>query len=229
MVERFPIDPANPGEVLACGGLAWLAAQADPDAETGFTAHGQQWIFELPFPGASLTRLVQEDPVAAADNVQLNRIYLDWWNPLYGLNPAFKFWAGQQSARSVLTNLAGAARAGDAQHWLEHRSPTTGRLGVDPEGSWESLTLGWSVNQHDRLEYLCRPYVELLAFVALQRFPVQGDRDSGLCYYLWQPAPLSIATLAFAGASRHSLTRRRAHVADSGSNKYLTPGEPLGE
>lgn len=224
MGERFAVEPTNLGEVLACGGIAWLVSQEQPDAECGFTPEQDGWQFEAPFPRARLERLIDADPTVDDQAVWLGGVRLDWWQQGSGLNQPFKFWAGPQSARSVLTNLVRAARQGDAGEWLDFQAGTTGRLGVDPQGSWDSLALGWSVNEHTHLQYLCRPYVELLAFLALQRFLVQGDRDGGFRYHLWRPAPLTVAVLGFAGAARHSQGGWVAPIASSGSNKYLKPG-----
>lgn len=226
----YPIDPSNPGEILACAAISWLSAQQDPNSESGFVqAGGSQWQFQGGAPEEALQRLIADDPREQEDAVWLSDLRLDWFQYPYGLNPGFKFWAGQQTARSVLTNLVQAAREGEPAEWLSYRAPTTGRLGVDPEGTWDSLALGWSVNEHSRLKYLCRPYVELLAFIALQRFPVQGNRNEGFCYHLWRPVPGTIAPIAFAGASSYSLARWQTVIADSGSNKYLKPARMIRE
>lgn len=226
MADRFPIDPTNPGEILACAGLASLTAQHSPGAATGFSQEGGRWVFTVETPVEALKEITESRPKETGESIQLSGLLLDWWNPGHGLNPAFKFWAGQQSARSVLTNLLQAARGGSPEEWLEFQAPTTGRLGVDHEGTWDSLSLGWSVNEHNDLKYLCRPFVELLAFIALQRFPVQGSRDDGFFYHTWAAVPPDLAPLAFAGASRHSLACWQTEIADSGSNKYLKPAHP---
>ncbi|MCE9664888.1 hypothetical protein LY622_15730 [Halomonas sp. M5N1S17] len=227
MAERFMIDPANPGEVLACAGLAWLADRAEPGAQSGFIEHGGRWYFEVPFAPEPLMELTANDPQAHDDHLAVGPLRLDWWQRDWGLNPAFKFWAGQQTAQSVLTNLLHAARPGAPADWLSFMAPTTGRLGVDPRGNWDSLSLGWSINEHNKIKNLCRPYVEWLAFLGLQAFPVQGDRTNGLHYHLWRPAPLTIAVLAFAGAGRHAIAGYTAGAGKSGSNTYLKSGQPF--
>lgn len=228
-VERFPIDPCNPGEILACAGLAALAGQEDSDARTGFVSHGRGWVFEVLFPERSIESLSLLDTGDDGVSLMLGDVRLDWWQPGYGLNQPFKFWAGQQTAKSVLTNLLAAARDGHPREWLEFQAPTTGRLGVDPQGSWNALELGWSPNEHKEIQYLCRPFVELLSFVGLQHFPVQGQRDAGFRYCLWCSAPLQIAILAFAGASIHSRGCWQAQVGNAGSNKILRMALPIGE
>ena len=229
MAERFPVDPTNPGEILACAAITRLAEEETGPNDCGFVQSDARWYFEAPLPRATLTRLLETEPREEDGAVWLDDQRLDWFQHPYGLNTGFKFWAGQQSARSVLTNLVEAARTGDPADWLTHEAPTTGRLGVDPQGTWNSLGLGWSVNEHTRLKYLCRPYVELLAFLGLQHFPVQGDRGEGFRYHLWQPAPALIARFAIAGASRYSLQGWRTEIAGAGSNRFLKPAHPLRE
>ena len=229
MIERFQVDPRNPGEILACAGLAWLADHSQPGIPSGFILNNGRCTFEISFPAEAINEIIRSVPEEQGNAVVVGRLRLDWWRFGWGLNPAFKFWAGQQSARSVLTNLVNASREGDPTQWSTYMAPTTGRLGVDPRGTWDSLSLGWSINEHSSIQYLCRPYVEWLAFLALQVFPVQGDRSSGLRYHLWQSAPLTLATLAFAGVTRHSLSGYIAEIDSSGSNKTLKPSRNIQE
>lgn len=230
--ELWIVEPTNPGEVLACAGIAWLIERENSGVRTGFEPAGDgRWMFKAPFPGLAIETLLESEPAALESDgaVALGDVRLDWWHKGYGLNQPFKFWAGQQSARSVLTNLLTAARSGDPADWLQFQAPTTGRLGVDPLGSWNSLKLGWSPNEHQQIKYLCRPYVELLAFLALQRFAAQGSRERGFHYSLWKPVTLHVATLAFARVSIHQLGGWTAAVAGSGSNKILNAANPIGE
>ncbi|AHE99848.1 hypothetical protein [Thioalkalivibrio paradoxus] len=226
---HFVIDPANPGEVLACAGLAWLADRVDPGCSTGFLLSAEDWSFETSFDPAGIQQWIGHEPELTEDRLQLGDIVLDWWNPGWGLNPALKFWAGQQTARSVFGNLVKAARDGEARDWLGFATRITGRLGVDPLGSWDGLSLGWSINEHADIQILCRPYVELFAFLGLQVFPVQGDRAEGFRYHLWHPAPLTLARLAYANAGRHAGPGWRTVTGKAGSNTYLKPAVPIQE
>lgn len=223
---RLPVDATNPGEVLACAGLATLSVRA-PDAPTGFIEEGGRWVFE--FHDALLERIAF--PSALTDGqdparIDLLGVGLDWWNP-YGLNPGMKLWAGRQSARSVLGNLLGAAANATVERLFEFRFPTKGRLGVDPAGSWDALGMGFSLNEHTDLEMDCRPFVEALAFIGLQSFPFLGDRHTGFTYSLWRPVPLPLARLAFAGASRFAITRFRSITGKAGSNTILCSAVPI--
>ena len=76
---------------------------------------------------------------------------------------------------------------------------------------------------------LCRPFVELLAFVGLQEFRLRRSKDRGFVFALWRPAPYLIARLAFGGHGRHVLGRLRATTAKSGRHTcFLGAGVGVG-
>ena len=220
---ELSVDPRNPGEVLACCGLAVLAASKDPSTITGFSQHGDGVRFSCPemqitdiagysaeeTPGGDV--ILQSNP----DLGEVHEVHLDWWQP-WGLNPEMKLWAGQQRAFTIASNLLGCAPSGLNQDWRRYEARTTGRLGVDPRGTWSALELGWSINEHKAVQMLCRPFVELLAFVGLQEFRLRRSKDRGFVFALWRPAPYLIARLAFGGHGRHVLGRLRATTAKSG-------------
>lgn len=204
---KLPIDPMNPAEVLACCGIAALAAQNDELAVTGFEDD---------------TFLSPDIDIAGLKINELNvaGINLDWWEP-WGLNPKMKLWAGKQTAQSILHNLFSAAATGQNEFWLDFRGPTSSRLGVDPLGSWNALKMGWSLNEHKAIAMLCRPFVELLAFVGLQYFAVGGDRHDGFTYSLWRPVSFPVARIAFTGHGRFASSRYTSPTDKAGSNTIL--------
>lgn len=229
MVE-WPIDARNPGEVLACAGLAHLAWREDPTAQTGFvrdTAGRLRFVAPgsaLPSEGASL------EPLAGPplERLRFAGVELDWWCP-WGLNPNLKNWAGQQCARTVHHSLHSAAGSSRPSQWLTYAAPATGRLYLDPAGTWDALSLGWSVNEHREVRMSCRPWVELLASIGLQAFPVPGHRASGGFHYnLWRAAALPSAVAAFGGPWSRAYALERYHVptGKTGSNTMLRQATP---
>lgn len=218
-MTQWTIDPTNPGEVLACCGIAYLAWVADRTAATGFIRDGG-WRFQA--PDGVLDGLAPARPVATADGLALGGLALDWWQP-WGLNPDLKTWAGQQTALSVHRNLAEAAAARPAADWQTWSATTTGRLNLDLHGTWNALAIGWSLNEHKDREMLCRPWLELLASLGLQAFPVGGGRRGGFRYHLWRPAPLAAAVAAFQGDGPgiYALCGFVAQTGKLGSNTML--------
>ncbi|TCO79637.1 CRISPR-associated protein Csx14 [Plasticicumulans lactativorans] len=223
------IDLRNPGEVLACGGLAWLASLADPLAETGFEPMAEPGVMRFACPDTALQQFdaVRVVPVVDDDDaLQLGALRLDWWNP-WGLNPHMKLWSGKQKAESIVGNLFRASAGAASPEWLEFEHTTTGRLGVDPRGTWNALGIGWSINQHTHIEMLCRPLLELLAFIGLQALPLAGSRRDGhVRLHPWREASFSLARLAIAGASRYALSGWRAPFGKAGSNTILLTASP---
>ena len=67
--------------------------------------------------------------------------------------------------------------------WLTCAAPAAGRLYLDPAGTWDALSLGWSLKEHHTIRMSCRPWIELLASIGLQAFPVPGHRARGGFHY----------------------------------------------
>ena len=215
------IDTRNLGEALACCGLAYLASRIDALVETGFTLRDGDAVFACPDEALSALDVDALSVTPDTANEQTsNQLALNWWEA-WGMNPGMKLWAGQQTAATVIGSLAKAAKTGSAENWLTHKKVASGRLGVDTLGTWNALSMGWSLNEHSKYQMLCRPYVELLAFIGLQGFPLRGDRHKGFTYHPWRSAPYSIARLAFAGASHHALAAHFVKTTKAGSNTIL--------
>ena len=219
---EWHIDPRNPGEVFACAGLAHLAWRANPESKTGFEL-SDQVRFAAPDLSGAFERLMGASLEETEDGLQLADIDLDWWRE-WGLNPGLKNWAGQQSEVTVHKSLLGIAEGSSPSKWLTHAAPTTGRLNLDANGTWNALNMGWSLNEHREAMMLCRPWVELLASIGLQAFPVEGHRSrSGFKYSLWRPASLPVAIAAFGGygPAVYSTDRYLSATAKQGSNTML--------
>lgn len=211
------IDPANPGEVLACCGLAVFASRRSPDVVTGFERTGGY----VTFVG------VDADIAALASNVEtgttglrIGGVGLDWWEA-WGTNTEMKLWAGQKTADTIARNLGNEAERGTNERWLEFAVPMAGRLDVDPAGTWNALDLGWSVNSHREARMMCRPFVELLAMVGLQEFHVSGSKNDGFGFCLWRAAPYLVARTAFRGHGHHVLATCRMPTGRNGKNWTL--------
>jgi CRISPR-associated protein Csx14 len=223
-MAQWTVDPLNPGEILACCGIAYLAWTADRTAVTGFTQEGR-WYFRA--PDGVLDAIPAPAPSPTPTGLTLCGLALDWWQP-WGLNPDLKTWAGQQTALSVHRNLTEAAADNPIADWQTGAATTTGRLNLDIHGTWNALAIGWSLNEHKDREMLCRPWLELLASLGLQGFPVSGGRRDGFSYHLWRPAPLAAAVAAFQGDGPgvYALRGFTCETGKLGSNTMLLRAIP---
>ena len=234
-MPEWRIDPRNPGEVLACAGLAHLAWRADKTALTGFVQEKEEALRFVTPDLPALRRDMRDLSLERLDNhrcgLRLAGIELDWWCP-WGLNHHLKNWAGQQSAWSVHCALLRAVGKSKPSEWLTFSAPAPGgRLYLDPDGTWSALGLGWSPNEHREIQMSCRPWVELLASIGLQTFPVAGHRTAGGFHYnLWRPAPLVGAVAAFGSPWSRVYALQRYHVSTgkTGSNTVLLQATPSG-
>ena len=124
-------------------------------------------------------------------------------------------------------NLHRALGRSTPSEWPHHTAPAAGgRLYLDPRSSWNARELGWRLCAHRRVRFHVRPWVELLASVGLQAFPVPGHR-ARLRYRLWRPAPLVVALAAFAAqaSSVETLAAYQVPTAKSGANTILRRAE----
>ena len=125
--------------------------------------------------------------------------------------------------------LRGAAEGADPRDWLTFSAPSRARLHLDPAGSWNTLGLGFSANEHRAAPVCCRRLVELLDSLGLGAFPLRrsGERFS---YRLWTPAALLPgAVAAFSGEGRlvHALGAFEVRTSRTGRSKTLRRARPL--
>lgn len=208
----LPVDPKNPGQVLACGGLLELLLRchgpvfsffhlADPPS---FTLHASETqIID------AVNQLVQ-CPVEAHDDDSLTLgppfdLRLDWWLERAAGALVPKTWAGGVRPKSFFPAYQKALRP--AEHppatWWDVLVDQVGSAspGLDPREFTHTLDTGFSAYDAG-LKTATFIYVQMLAFLGLQRFRPAGEARGFFSYTLWQ-APLlpSVAALTFSGQS----------------------------
>lgn len=218
---QWNLDPTNLGEVLACAGIARLAWLADPAAPTGFA----DTVFTAP---DGVLDGLSPSLAETATGLLLCGLDIDWWQP-WGLNVGLKNWAGQQTPLTVHRHSVQQSVAGAPAEWRTFTAPARGQLYVDALGMWDAQGIGWSLNEQPQHQIAGRPWLEILASLGLQTFPVTGDRNAGFLYHLWHPAPLPLAVAAFSGhgPGLYSEQGYRAPTEKSGKVTYLLPARPL--
>lgn len=137
---------------------------------------------------------------------------VDWFCNEFTGGSRFKTWAGQQSvleiARAMHRGLAKVIHEPDSSLWGSVQGiGLPFNFDSDIGGQGSALDIGFSFDplagsELTRIDVSCRPVLELLCFIGLQRFrPKEIRRENRFIYTAWNAALLpSIASAAACGA-----------------------------
>lgn len=153
----------------------------------------------------ALDALRREEPIVLQSSFELR---IDWFRDKSSGGSRFKTWAGMQS----VLEIAAAMHVGLSQVDLAVESTiwTSARGGglpfnfdSDLGGQGSALDIGFSfdplaTNEATRIDGTCKPALEILAFVGLQRFrPRDIPGQNRFVYKAWQqPLPPTVAAAA---------------------------------
>ncbi|MCC7087072.1 MAG: type I-U CRISPR-associated protein Cas8c [Pirellulales bacterium] len=152
----------------------------------------------------ALDALRREEPIIFQSSFQLR---IDWFKDEYSGGSRFKTWAGQQSvldiATAMHTGLSHVDAADESTLWNSARGGGLPfNFDSDLGGQGSALDIGFSfdplaASEMTRIEGACRPALEILAFIGLQRFrPRENPRKNRFVYAAWrQPLPPSVAAV----------------------------------
>jgi len=147
----------------------------------------------------------REEPIVFQSSFELR---IDWFRDEYSGGSRFKTWAGQQSVLDIATAMhAGLSHVDEADSstlWTSARIdglPFNFDSDLGAQGS--ALDIGFSfdplaASAMTRIKGTCKPALEILAFIGLQRFrPRAIPRQNRYVYTAWrQPLPPSVAAAA---------------------------------
>lgn len=137
---------------------------------------------------------------------------VDWFCDDFSGGSRFKTWAGQQSVLEIASAMhrgtIGVAKESKLSLWNDVRGiGLPFNFDSDLGGQGSALDIGFSFDplansEGTRIEGTCRPVLELLCFVGLQRFrPREVLRENRFVYTAWStPLLPSIASAAACGA-----------------------------
>jgi hypothetical protein len=245
-IATFEFDPLNPAQYFACCGLLELASAGTPDVLAAFDHDPQQprkarFVLYGLTPETVKTTLESlkkakataigesngEAPIKI-EIADLPKFVLDWWlAPDRSRKSRFKLWAGQQTTLKLVEDMLSMDWGELDTHFLDFRLPMSGRFGIDPRSSWNTLDFGSSLNIQAPDPYTY-PVTEMLAAIGLQGFRPSKTKE-GFSYQLWtQPLPLiparaaaSLAISEFSGSSFVFQVEKR-----SGSFRCFTFARP---
>jgi CRISPR-associated protein Csb3 len=159
-------------------------------------------IEELEEEKKALDALRREQPIVLESSFELR---IDWFRDEYSGGSRFKTWAGQQS----VIDIASAMHAGlsNVDAGIESTLWNSARGGglpfnfdSDLGGQGSALDIGFSfdplaANETTRITGTCKPALEILAFIGLQRFrPREIQGQNRFVYAAWRnPLPPSVA------------------------------------
>ncbi|MET0659801.1 MAG: type I-U CRISPR-associated protein Cas8c [Steroidobacteraceae bacterium] len=157
-----------------------------------------------------LEKLRREEPLLLHEPFRLR---LDWFQDSNAGGSRFKTWAGQQSVLDIALSMKQAMeltdwRTGAPEEWM---SKSVGGCGLpfnfdsDLGGQGSALDIGFSLDPlaasaATRIDTNARPFLELLAFIGLQRFRPRLMRENRYLYCTWNhPLPPELAAVAACG------------------------------
>jgi len=157
----------------------------------------------------SLEALRRELPIVLRGAIEFR---VDWFCEEFSGGSRFKTWAGQQSVLDIAKDMHAAATKAisetDSSLWGYVRGiglPFNFDSDLGAQGS--ALDVGFSFDplagsEATRIEISCRPALEFLCFIGLQRFrPKDIPRENRFVYTAWRtPLSPSIASVAACGA-----------------------------
>lgn len=157
----------------------------------------------------SLDSLRRELPIVLTSEITCR---IDWFCDDFSGGSRFKTWAGQQSvlviARAMHEGIARAMKESDSLLWSSSRDiGLPFNFDSDLGGQGSALDIGFSAdslagNEVTRIEGTCKPALEFLCFIGLQRFrPREILRENRFVYTAWHiPLLPSVASTVTCGA-----------------------------
>jgi CRISPR-associated protein Csb3 len=157
----------------------------------------------------SLESLRRELPIVLTGAIEFR---VDWFCDEFSGGSRFKTWAGQQSvldiAKAMHCGLTRTINESDVSLWGSVRGiGLPFNFDSDLGGQGSALDIGFSFDplagsEVTRIEGTCRPALELLCFVGLQRFrPREITRENRFVYTVWNASlSPSVAAAVACGA-----------------------------
>jgi CRISPR-associated protein Csb3 len=133
------------------------------------------------------------------------KLQIDWFLDEWSGGSRFKTWAGQQGVLDIALAMKVALDSGRwdelrPDRWLTETADSAGlpfNFDSDLAGQASAIDLGFSMDPL-KMASPTRPFIELLAFIGLQRFrPAIHLKENRYTYVLWT-TPLSAAMAAVA-------------------------------
>lgn len=253
------VDVTNPGQFFACCGLLELTHRLWPGAE-GWHEGAYFHCAPMGSGNGSLAAVLdaltkcevrtemtrnerstdenskpKSNPIFVGPPVNM---MLDWWQRDDGTPNLFKTWAANATSQQMFTKwqkpLKEIINQGlkETERVFNAVALVQGSYGFDSTVGWDSLSVGFSLNEHVEYKRLpTHPAVELLGCIGLQRFFPHLDAKRQTVRYATWDTPLSplVARLACIGQlPAVALRRLETRFVYRGSFKGLDTAKTIG-
>lgn len=160
----------------------------------------------LEIESKELEGLIRESPIRLKSPFELT---IDWFTDSYAGGSRFKTWAGRQSTLTIADAMKKAIsmeafRSQSSEKCFSYSVTKSGlpfNFDSDLGGQGSAFDIGFSIdsfagNATTKIEPSARPFLEMLAFIGLQRFrPQTIAKENRYIYCVWN-RPLTIAIAA---------------------------------
>ncbi len=151
-----------------------------------------------------LDALRREDPIVIHSSLALR---IDWFRDDYSGGSRFKTWAGQQSVLDIAMAMHDGLRqiptSDESAFWNSARGgglPFNFDSDLGAQGSARDVGFSFdplAASEATRIRGTCKPALEFLAFIGLQRFrPREITGQNRFIYVAW-PTPLPVSVAAY--------------------------------
>lgn len=181
----------------------------------------------------SLEKMWREAPLELREPFHL---LIDWFFDEYAGGSRFKAWAGRQSVIDIARNMKQPLDAGDysdvpVTDWFAHTTgdEITFKLDADAGGHSSALDVGFVLDPLGMSSHN-RPFLELTAFIGLERFRPTPDAKTNRYIYSTWTTPLLPAAAFAAAAGQLEAPGARLFEFPLLRTKYLKsflPAQPI--
>jgi len=211
-------------EANGCSSATFLAALAKCNLSNTMTTRELNRLDELKATRAkdqsaeekeekeSLQKLWRGKPLELRKPFEIR---LDWFIDNRGGGSRFKTWAGQQSVIDIAQNMKERLDAGEyasvsPADWFTHSTgaEVTFKFDSDEGGHSSALDVGFVLDPLKMSSYN-RPFLELAAFIGLERFRPTPDTKTNCYFYSTWTTPLLPAAASAAAAGQLTMPGSR--------------------
>ncbi len=234
----IPVNPNNPGHYFACCGILYMADRVF-DVATGHFNDGC-FVLQTNHDGNPLEYMIKQISMLEIKNVNETnespielknenvKIYLDFWDH-FDDRPKIKLFAGREKSKEIIDRWQEELKKVEIEGANIFKISTKNLpSGFDTSTAWNSLDVGFSLNEHKKMKdnMTSYPVVEFFAHIGAQMFGY-SIREHRYYYQVWKhPLPIQTAMAVAAGAIELAHTQLfMSNTKKSGQKQVFIPAK----